>query len=91
MMSLDRVPVTVFDCVVIAMLVFGVSSGRRHGMSEESIHLVKWLAVVLGCAALYQPVGEWFAGTSLFSRLASFLFVYASGALAILSLFSLLK
>jgi uncharacterized membrane protein required for colicin V production len=91
MMSLDKLPVNVFDCVVIAILVFGVWSGRKHGMSIESLHLLKWLAVVFGCAAIYQPVGEWFASTSLFSRLASFLFVYAAGALLILSFFSLLK
>jgi uncharacterized membrane protein required for colicin V production len=91
MMSIDKLPVNVFDCVVIAILVFGVWSGRKHGMSVESIHLLKWLAVVFGCAAIYQPIGEWFASTSLFSRLASFLFVYAAGALLILSLFSLIK
>jgi uncharacterized membrane protein required for colicin V production len=91
MMSLDKLPVNVFDCVVIAMLVFGIMSGRKHGMSVESIHLVKWLAVVFGCAALYQPVGEWFANTSLFSKLACFLFVYAISALVILSLFALTK
>ncbi len=91
-MSLDKLPVNVFDCTVIAMLVFGIMSGRKHGMSVESIHLVKWLAVVFGCAALYQPVGEWFASTtSLFSLLACFLFVYSVGALAILSLFGLMK
>jgi uncharacterized membrane protein required for colicin V production len=90
-MNLDKLPVNVFDCVVVAMLVIGILRGRKHGMSEESMNLVKWLAVVLGCAALYGPAGEWFARLSPFSRLASYLFVYACGALSILSLFAFFK
>jgi uncharacterized membrane protein required for colicin V production len=91
MLSLNRPPVNAFDCVVIAMLVFGVIRGRKNGMSEEFMNLLKWLAVVIACAAFYQPAGEWFARSSSFSLLASFLFVYAGAALLILSLFAFIK
>jgi uncharacterized membrane protein required for colicin V production len=90
-MSLDKLPINVFDCVVLATLVVGLMRGRKHGMSEELMGLVKWLAVVIGCAFMYEPAGQWFAQSSPFSLLASFLIVYIFGALLILSIFALSK
>jgi uncharacterized membrane protein required for colicin V production len=90
-MELDKLPINVFDLVVLATVVIGLMRGRRHGMSEELMGLVKWLAVVIGCALVYEPAGQWFAQSSPFSLLASFLLVYISGAVLILSLFGLCK
>jgi uncharacterized membrane protein required for colicin V production len=90
-MSLDKLPVNAFDCIVLAVLVIGLMRGRKHGMSEELIGLVKWLAVVIGCAFVYEPAGQWFASTSPFSLLASFIMVYVTVGLLILSLFAVCK
>src|SRR5689334_12105436 len=90
-MSLDKLPINAFDCVVLAVLVLGIMRGRKHGMSEELIGLVKWLVVVLACAFLYEPAGQWFASTSPFSLLASFIMVYIAAALFILSFFAFCK
>ena len=90
-MDLDKLPLNVFDFVVLATLVIGLLRGRKHGMSEELIGLIKWLAVVIGCAIMYEPAGQWFANSSPFSLLASFLMVYICGALLILSLFAVCK
>jgi uncharacterized membrane protein required for colicin V production len=90
-MDLDKLPLNVFDFVVLATLVIGLLRGRKHGMSEELIGLVKWLAVVIGCAMMYEPAGQWFANSSPFSLLASFLMVYICGALLILSFFAICK
>jgi len=90
-MDLDKLPLNVFDFVVLATLVIGLLRGRKHGMSEELIGLVKWLAVVIGCAMMYEPAGQWFANSSPFSLLASFLMVYISAALLILSFFAICK
>ncbi len=90
-MNLDKLPINVFDCVVLATLVVGLMRGRKHGMSEELMGLLKWLSVVIVCATVYEPAGQWFAQSSPFSLLASFLFVYTAGALLILSLFAFCK
>jgi uncharacterized membrane protein required for colicin V production len=87
-MDLDKLPINVFDCVVLATLLIGLMRGRKHGMSEELMGLITWLAVVIGCAMVYEPAGQWFAKSSPFSLLASFLMVYIAGALLILSLFA---
>jgi uncharacterized membrane protein required for colicin V production len=90
-LSLDKLPINVFDLVVLATLLIGLLHGRKHGMSEELMGLLKWLAIVAGCAFVYEPAGEWFAKSSPFSLLASFLMVYIAAALLILGFFALFK
>src|SRR5215475_7516295 len=90
-MSLNSLPVNAFDVIVIAVITLGLLRGRKHGMSEELFGLIKWLAVAIGCGMLYRPAGEWLAGTSPFSLLWSFIFVYVGAALLILSIFAFFK
>ena len=90
-MTFNSLPGNLFDLVVLAVLALGLARGRKHGMSEELMNLVKWLAVLVGCAVAYEPVGRWMAQSSPFSLLSSFLFVYAIGAMLILGLFALFK
>ena len=86
-MSLEQLPFNLFDLVVIVVLALGIFRGRKHGMSEELLSLATWLAILFGCAALYQPGGELLAQfTSMFGRLSCYLVAYVAGAL----LFSLL-
>ncbi len=90
-MNLHRLPVNIFDCIFVAVLVLGLYRGRRHGMSEELMSLVKWLLIVVGCAFVYQPAGQWLAHSSPFSLLSSYMFVYATGVLLILAIFGLTR
>jgi uncharacterized membrane protein required for colicin V production len=90
-LNLNSLPFNVFDVALVVVLGIGILAGRKHGLSEELMSLVKWLAVAIGCAFLYQPAGEWLAGASPFSLLSSYLMVYTAGALLILAAFALLK
>lgn len=88
-MSLDQLPINLFDFVVIAVLLAGVARGRQHGMSEELMSLLTWLAILFGCAAIYEPGGQMLAQfTSMFSRLACYVAAYVGGALLVLMLFA---
>jgi len=87
----NKLPVNLFDVVLLVVLVLGILRGRKHGMSEELMSLLKWLAVLISCAFLYEPAGAWLANSSPFSLLASFLIVYITVALLILGLFALVK
>ncbi|HVV72565.1 MAG TPA: CvpA family protein [Verrucomicrobiae bacterium] len=86
-----KLSVNMFDVALIVVLFLGLLRGRKHGMSEELMNVLKWLAVLLTCAFLYEPLGTFLAESSPFSLLASFLIVYITLALAILGLFALLK
>jgi uncharacterized membrane protein required for colicin V production len=87
-MSLSQLPINLFDLVVIVVLTAGILRGRKHGMSEELLNLLKWLAILLGCAAVYEPGAELISQfTNMFSRLTCYLLAYVGGALLIFLLF----
>ena len=91
-MSLEQLPFNLFDLVVIVVLALGIFRGRKHGMSEELLSLATWLAILFGCAALYQPGGELLAQfTSMFGRLSCYLVAYVAGALLFSLLFATIK
>jgi uncharacterized membrane protein required for colicin V production len=56
--SLDKLPVNVFDVVLLIAVITGYVQGRKHGMSGELLSLFKWLAILAGCTLAYQPVGD---------------------------------
>ena len=88
-MNLNSLPVNAFDVILLVVLIMGVFTGRKHGMSEEMMHLIKWVTVIVVCGLLYDPVGHWLAQSSPFSLLASYLLVYSTVAALILSIFGL--
>jgi uncharacterized membrane protein required for colicin V production len=90
--TLDQLPFNLFDVVVMVVLTLGIFRGRKHGMSEELLSLVKWLAIVFGCAALYQPGGELIAQfTSMFGQLTCYLVAYVTLILLLFLLFAGIK
>src|SRR5437016_7457098 len=83
-LGLDNLPVNAFDFALLAILVIGVLQGRKHGMSEELLAMIKWAAILVGCAFLYEPAGNLFAqSTSMFSHLTCYLIVYITAAVLI--------
>jgi uncharacterized membrane protein required for colicin V production len=91
-MNLDQLPINLFDLVVIVVVIAGIARGRKHGMSEELLSLLKWLAILFGCAAIYEPAGLMVgAFTGMFDRLSCYLLAYISGALLVLLLFAGIK
>ena len=91
-MNLDQLPINLFDLVLIVVLIAGLAQGRKHGMSEELMSLLKWLAILFGCAELYEPAGQFVGGfTNMFGRLSCYLVAYVGGALVLLLLFAGIK
>ncbi len=90
-MNLDKLPVNIFDAIVLVVLGLGVWRGRKHGMSEELLMLLKWVSILLACAFSYEPLGRLIAQEGNFSLLSSYLMAYVSVALGILILFAGLK
>src|SRR6266478_4514505 len=91
-MSLDKLPVNLFDFVLVAVLVFGVLRGRKNGMSEELLNVLKWFALLVACALAYDPLGRLFAQSSrVLSLLTCYIMAYIAVALVVLIGFALVK
>jgi uncharacterized membrane protein required for colicin V production len=91
-MSLDALPFNLFDCLFVGVLILGLFRGRKQGMSEELLSLLKWLGIVLICAFAYQPLGQIFSETtSMFSLLSCYLIAYLAAMLVIFIVFALIK
>jgi uncharacterized membrane protein required for colicin V production len=72
-------------------MVVGVLRGRKRGMSEELLDVIKWSLIVLVAGLLYEPGGRWLAQMSVFSLLASYVFAYVLIAVLIFSTFALIR
>ena len=79
------------DLLVVVLLLVGVLRGRKRGMSEELLDVIKWAIIVVAAAALYAPLGEFLSKVSLFSLLSSYIAVYALIVLLTMLLFSFLR
>src|ERR1043166_9388648 len=91
-MSLDKLPINAFDLVLAAILAFGLVRGRRIGMSGELLSVIKWLAVLFGCAMPSEPLGQLLADTTgIFRLLWCYLIAYVGVGAIILVVFALFK
>jgi uncharacterized membrane protein required for colicin V production len=91
-MPLDKLPFNWFDVVLVVVLVAGILRGRKRGMSEELMTLLRWVALVAVCAMFYQPLGDFIAGSGrVFDRLTGYVIAYLALALGVAILFSVIK
>jgi colicin V production protein len=84
-------PINLFDLLLVAVLAAGVLYGRKRGISVELLASAKWLALLLGCAALYRPAGVLVAQAAGLSLLTAYLLAYLGTALLILLVFSMIQ
>ncbi len=91
-LRLDELPINAFDFALVVTLIMGLFVGRKHGMSQELINLLKWLTILTVCAVLYEPVGQYLKGyTNIFGLLSCYIFTYIFVALGVVGLFALVK
>ena len=89
--ALPNITVSWVDILVLVLLVVGVLHGRKRGMSEELLDIIKWTLIVGLAGLLYEPGGRWLARVSVFSLLFSNVCAYVLVAALIFSLFIFLK
>src|SRR6476619_4513741 len=86
---MGSLPVNAFDVFLLVVLASGIARGRKNGMSQELMQVLKWLTVLLVCAVAYEPVATLFGQTTtLFSTLSCYLMAYIGAALVIILLFA---
>lgn len=90
-MSIDRLPINVFDLILVAFLILGIYRGRKHGMSQELYKLIMWVTILVACTALWRKVGDWLSANAPISLVSCYLIAYISIALVIAAVFAALK
>src|SRR5688572_12972622 len=68
-MNLQSIYVSWVDLFAFIILLVGLRRGQTRGLSQEILFVLQWLAIVVGAAAAYQPVGQLLAAHSPFSPL----------------------
>lgn len=71
-----NLPFNWFDVAVVLMLAIGYARGKKHGMSQESMAMLKWIALVIVAAIAYEPLGLWVADMLKIGKLFSFILSY---------------
>jgi uncharacterized membrane protein required for colicin V production len=84
-------PFNWLDLAVVAIIGVGVAQGRKRGMSEELLDVIKWVVILFACSFLYEPLGAMLASATVFSLLSCYVAVYASVALVIALLFAAIR
>jgi len=91
-LPVDKIPVSVFDVILLIAAITGVVQGRKNGMSGELLRLFKWIAIIAGCTFAYQPVGQSLVQiTDVFDPLAAYITAYIIVGILIYLLFLALK
>jgi uncharacterized membrane protein required for colicin V production len=84
-------PFNWFDVAILLVLGLGVQRGRKHGMSEEVMLVIKWLAIVVLGGLGYSVVGDMISDNTVFTKFAAYLMAYCGIALFIAVTFLVIK
>lgn len=75
-MNISTLSFNWFDLAVLGVLTVGMVRGRRRGMSEELLDVLKWLVIVIVGGMVYRPVGIFVAGYIHVSPTTAYVLVY---------------
>jgi len=80
------------DFAVAMLLLVGVWRGRKRGMSEELLDIIKWALIVVLAGIGYQPVANLVLSfTSVFGLLSMYVAAYMALAILIAILFGIIR
>ena len=88
---MSAMPINIFDCLLVAVLLAGMVRGRKQGVSNEGLRALRWVLLAVGCGLIYRPVGALVCGTGFFDALSAYLLSYLGAALLIFFCFSVLE
>lgn len=86
-----NMPFNWFDVAIFVVLGIGLRQGRKNGMSQEIILVIKWISIVVVGAFCYDIIGDVIVDNSVFNRLESYMMAYTAIALIIAVTFLVIK
>jgi uncharacterized membrane protein required for colicin V production len=69
-------PINWFDIGILLFLALGLQRGRKHGMSQEIILVLKWVATIIVGGLGYAVLGDVLSDNSIFDRFSAYLIAY---------------
>lgn len=87
---MGTLPFNWFDIFVVIFLGVGAFVGRKRGMSQEVLPLLKWITLAAVCGFCYQPIAVEIANATMFSLLASSFAAYLGLALVVYAIFAVI-
>jgi uncharacterized membrane protein required for colicin V production len=90
-MNMPQFTVSWVDLVILLVVIAGIARGRKRGMSEELLDIIKWVSVLVAVAFLQRPMGEMMASSTMFSLLSCYIFVYTAIVVVCKVLFGFLR
>jgi len=91
MSAVTSLPFNWIDLAIVALIGVGVARGRKRGMSEELLDVIKWVVILFACSRLYEPLGGMLATSSVFSLLSCYVAVYMAVLLVVMLIFSAIR
>jgi uncharacterized membrane protein required for colicin V production len=80
------------DLAIAVLLGVGLWRGRKRGMSEELLDIIKWALIVVAAGLCYEPSGRFlFQVTSVFGLLSCYVAAYVTIAVVIAIIFSMIR
>jgi len=86
---MGTMPFNWFDVFVVIFLIVGAFRGRKRGMSQELLPLLKWITLAAVCGFCYQPIATEISGSSMFDLFSASLASYLGLALVVAIVFAL--
>ncbi len=90
-MRLSNLPISWFDFVVMLIVLVGISRGRKRGMSEELLDVLKWVAILVLASHFYLPIAISLSQASVFSLFFCSIVSYSLIILSVMLFVSFLK
>jgi uncharacterized membrane protein required for colicin V production len=91
-MKVENFSLSWIDFAVAVLLLVGVWRGRRRGMSEELLDIIKWALIVVVAGLAYQPCAHVLMSfTSVFSPLSMYVATYMALAIIIAITFGIIR
>ena len=89
---MDKIILSWVDFAVVGLLFVGLWRGRKRGMSEELLDIIKWALIVVLAGLGYQPFAQLLLSfTTVFSPLSMYVASYMALALIITIIFSIIR
>lgn len=79
------------DFITLLVISVGIVHGRKRGLSEEILDVVKWLTIVVAAAFLYRPLGDFLNFKPILSPLSFYIIAYILIVLILFVVFGYIK